>query len=87
MPQIRLPVVDRPREDAYVFRRSEGSDDPTAPFLIGIGRIKGDIDWLCGVCSLLLAESINPQGIPGALVFVCPTCGANNEGQGTCRAN
>ncbi|MGO8904714.1 MAG: hypothetical protein ACLQMH_03730 [Solirubrobacteraceae bacterium] len=87
MPQIRLPVIDGPQGDAYVFRRSEGSDDPTAPFLIGLGRIKGDIDWLCGVCSLLLAESINPQAIPGVLVFVCPTCGASNEGQGTGRAN
>jgi len=83
MPQIRLPVIDEPREDtSHVLRRSEGSDDPTAPFLVGFGRIKGDIDWLCGACSLLLAESINPQAIPGVLVFVCPQCGAHNEGEG-----
>lgn len=67
--KIILEIVPGPSEGTPPVRESEVS-----PFIKG----KGEIDYICGHCSAVLAEKMRRGQIKN-LVLQCPKCGKYNK--------
>lgn len=67
-------LYERPAE-GRIYSKSKGLPQETRmqPFIKG----NSDVDYLCGNCGHLLAESVNSEQVED-ITFECPVCGSYN---------
>jgi hypothetical protein len=77
MPTIALKATRVP---------AESGDHRLRPSIGPLFHGNGDIDYLCGSCSFVIASAIGPtQRVPFDST-ICPACGATNEFPDSLRA-
>ncbi len=72
-----LQVIPKPPEgEASIMAFVPGSEETR--FFIGVGDGAGVLDYLCGKCAAVLAESVSHAQIQG-VVLCCSKCGSYNK--------
>jgi DNA-directed RNA polymerase subunit RPC12/RpoP len=71
MVEIKCRIVAEPQEGTRpIYRKNE-------PLIRG--NYSGDLHYVCGNCTNLLAQNVPYGEISSDIVFQCPKCGAYNE--------
>lgn len=68
MEDMRLPIVESPREKKAIIQGS----------VLPLIRGEGQTNYLCGNCGVTLVEAVR-EGQLRALYLVCPRCGKYNH--------
>jgi hypothetical protein len=77
MPQIKMAkLLMPPAEGTRSVLRHGGI--PGKPLVVGRGEGKGDTDYLCGGCGVVVVRSV-PAGSIRNIVFHCASCGTYSE--------
>jgi DNA-directed RNA polymerase subunit RPC12/RpoP len=79
MVEIKCRTISEPEETTRrVFRKRSGDKSSTdEPFMQG--KYGGELDYVCGNCTNLLAHNVSRDEISTGIVFQCPKCQAYNE--------
>lgn len=79
MVEIKCRIVAEPQEGTRPIYRKRRDDNSSMnePFIRG--NYRGDLHYVCGNCTNLLAENVPHGEISSDIVFQCPKCGVYNE--------